>query len=135
MDRILFVVAAAGAIALLGFILAWVVIVSVASWREDSVRSMSGLAPGRTTRAARRLVGVDPGGFIFSLPPDGGWHDAAVLVLVRLGVARQHGPQRRIRLDGAASWPPPGPPSEPVDVRPARDPGVVVISNACPHGQ
>jgi hypothetical protein len=46
----------AAAILIAGVPLAAVVLVSVASWREESARSLTGRAPGPLTHAARRLL-------------------------------------------------------------------------------
>jgi hypothetical protein len=51
------------AIAVAGLPFAAIVLVTVASRREDDARSMAGQAPGRLARAARRLLAFHAQGF------------------------------------------------------------------------
>jgi hypothetical protein len=80
MERIVVVAATVGTVVVLGVVLAAVVIVSVASWREDAARSMSRRPSGRVTRAARMLLAADQG-FVFELPAR---LRAPVVVLLRV---------------------------------------------------
>ncbi|HUZ52995.1 MAG TPA: hypothetical protein VMU94_10770 [Streptosporangiaceae bacterium] len=57
MDQIWIVLGVAAAVVVAGGPLAAVVLVSIASRREESAHSLSGQAPGVTTQAARRLLG------------------------------------------------------------------------------
>jgi hypothetical protein len=113
MNHILSVAAATTAFGLLGFMLTAVLIVSRASRREDKNASLSGPARGRAAPAIRRLLAVDPGGFIFSLPPDQGWRAVRPLLLLVPGAARRRVTGQRQALPDAGTRPPgPGRPRD-----------------------